>query len=388
MAGIDDTGLTSKTLEEILAEIAQAQIDSISDELDTSPPSPLGQANASTADQLAALWELAQEAVAAQKPGEASGQALTDVCELTGTLRNRAIYSQVYANVTLAAGTYTAGSLIATTTGDPTARFANAEEIVAPGGVLADQLFRALDTGPVRANAGTLTVIAESVSGWTAITNPLDAALGALIESDTALRVRRGTELARTGSATADAVRVDVADVADVTYCVVLENDTDDVDANGQDPHSLQVVVEGGDDQDVADAIWASKAGGIGTFGADTMTVTDDQGYEHEVNFTRPTETDVYLDIELTCDADTYPGDSDVKEALAEWADANHTIGQDVVRSRAIAQLFVLIPGLIDVTVFDIGLTNGTETAANLTIDPTERAVFDTSRIDLVAALV
>lgn len=388
MAGIDDTGLEAKSIETIVDEVSQEQIDQISDSLDVSPPSPLGQMNASIADQLAALWELAQEAVAAQKPAEASGQHLTDVAELTGTLRTGATYSQVLCSCTLTAGTYAAGTLIAHTTSDPTARFANVDEIVSPGGVNTGLLFQAEDTGPVRANADTLTVIAESVAGWSAITNPEDASLGALIESDTALRVRRATELARTGSATADAVRVDVADVEGVTYCVVLENDTDDVDANGQDPHSLQVVVEGGDDQEVADAIWASKAGGIAAFGTSTETVTDDMGYSHSVSFTRPSTIDVYLDIELSCDADTYPGDSALKTALAEWADANHTIGADVVRSRLIGFLFAEVAGLIDVTVLDIGTTNGGEVSSNLVIGPLARADFDTGRIDLIATLV
>lgn len=388
MAGIDSTGLETKPIETIVEEVSQEQVDQISDSLNTSSASPLGQANASIANQLAALWELAQEAVAAQKPAEASGQHLTDVAELTGTIRNGATYSQVLTTCTLAAGTYAAGDLIAHTTSDPTARFANVEEVVSPGGAVTDILFQAEDTGPVRANSGTLTVIAESVSGWSAVTNPEDASLGALIESDTALRVRRGTELARTGSATADAVRVDVADVEGVTYCVVLENDSDSVDGNGQDPHSLQVVVAGGDDQEIADAIWASKAGGIQAFGTTTETVTDDMGYAHSVSFTRPSSTNVYMDIEFSVDAAVYVGDAEAKTLLVEWADAYHTIGDDVVRARMIGQLFVLIPGIIDVPVFDIGTTNGGEVASNLVIGPLARAAFDTSRIDLVATQV
>lgn len=388
MAGIDSTGLETKPIETILEEVSQEQTDQISDSLNTSSTSPLGQANASIANQLAALWELAQEAVAAQKPAEASGQHLTDVAELTGTIRNGATYSQVYATCTLTAGTYAAGDLVAHTISEPTARFANVEEVVSPGGAVTGILFQAEDAGPVRANSGTLTVIAESVAGWSAVTNPEDASLGALIESDTALRVRRAQEQARTGSATADAVRVDVADVEGVTYCVVLENDTDDVDGNGQDPHSLQVVVEGGDDQDVAAAIWASKAGGIKAFGTTTEAVTDEMGYSHTVGFTRPTETDVYLDIAFTVDTALYPGDSAVLETFVEWADANHTIGDDVVRTRLIGQLFAQIPGLIDVTTLEIGTTDGGEVSANLVIGPLARAAFDTGRIDLTATQV
>lgn len=389
MPGFSSTGFEVKTLEEILDEVAQEQIDSISEELDNGPESPLGHINASHANQDVKLWELGQEAYAACVPSQASGQALDDVCSITGTLRDPATYSQVNCNCTLAAGAYAAGALVAHPTGDPTARFANVAEVVSPGGLVSGILFRAEDTGPVRANAGTLTVIAQAVSGWTTVTNPLDAALGALAESDTALRQKRELELARRGSTTVDAIRADVLDVSGVTYCTVLENDTDATTANGP-PHSIQCVVEGGADAVVAAAIWGSKAAGITAYGSDSENVTDSQGYVRAVGFTRPTTVTVYLNISLTADADTYVGDAALKTALAEWGDENHSIGDDVIRSRVIAAVFELAGGVIDVTVLQIGTTEGGEVSANLTIAATERADFDTggTRIQITSTLV
>lgn len=386
MAGLDDTGFTPKTLEEIRAEIEADLLSNVSAKLDLSDESPTGQLVGIFSSKVRELWEQLAAIYASQSPDGASGDALTSLAYLTGTAREPATKSSVLCTCNLDAGTYAIGALIAHVTGDPAARFANSVEVVSAGGSNVGILFESEETGPIRANAATLTVIAEAVAGWNSVTNPADATLGSEIESDGALRLRREQELARAGSATVDAIRADVLDVVDVTSCTVLENTTGAV-VDSVDPYSIECLVLGGTDAAVAAAIFSSKAATVGTSGSTTETVTDEQGIDHSISFTRPSAISMYLDIEVDAFTDTYAGDTALKEALVDFADANYGVGDDVIHTRLIAAIFS-VAGVKDVTLLAIDDAVSPVTEANFVIGTREIASFDTGRITLTSTLV
>jgi uncharacterized phage protein gp47/JayE len=289
--------------------------------------------------------------------------------------------------VTLAAGTYAAGSLIVHVVGDATKRFTNDEEITTAGATLTGQAFTCEDNGPTRANAGTLTVIASPVTGFSAPTNPAEAVLGLEEETDSALRLRHSQELARTGSSTVDAIRVDVDDaVEDISFASCFENDTD-ATVDSRPPHSIELLVQGGTDADVAAAIFLAKPAGIQAYGTTTVVVSDTQGNNHSIGFTRPTVITIFIDLVLTVISGEYAGDSVVKQAITDWCDANLSVGHDVIRSR-IQYICMGVAGVID-AVAEIGLSAGAGTAAaNYVIGSREIASVDTANIAIVQSVV
>lgn len=107
---------------------------------------------------------------------------------------------------------------------------------------------------------------------------------------------------------------------AGVDFVSVLQNDTGSTDANGIPAHSICAIVEGGEDEDVANAIFATKSPGIGTYGTSSETIVDDQGLSNTVYFTRPTPVTVTVNISLTAlsgyDADRV--DSIIQTAISE----------------------------------------------------------------------
>jgi uncharacterized phage protein gp47/JayE len=385
MAGLTATGLDIKRLEDILAELKAAEYANVSNELNLEATSLLGQFLASTSSQLAQLWELALAVRAARSPSQAEGIALDDVCEITGTYREQATPSTVTATVNVDAGTYAAGTLIAHPIGAPDRRFSNVLEVTASG----DWLFQAETTGPQRCDAGTLTVIAESVVGFNSITNALDADLGTDIELDSSLRRRQALERTRPGSTTAEAVRTDVLDVEGVTLCTVLENDTDTTDGNGLPPHSLEAVVLGGDDEDVREAVRKAKAGGIRAYGDDIATIYDSQGQPHSIGFSRPDDVNIYISVTLTRLPNSYPGDNAMKQAIADWADANLSVGHDVLRARLFAEVFMAgLGSIINVASLTLGLSASPVGTADLTMTARQLPRFDTSRISITSSIV
>jgi uncharacterized phage protein gp47/JayE len=229
-------------------------------------------------------------------------------------------------------------------------------------------------TGPIQALAGTLTEIVTPVSGWDGVDSNVAVTIGEDEETDAAFRIRRLAALQGLGNATLDAIRGDVLSVEGVLSVTVFENATD-VAVSSRPPHSIEVLVDGGVDATLAQAIWDSKAGGIATFGSANAVAVDSQGNNQTMSFSRPIGVPIYLDITLTVDAD-YPvdGDAQVETAVLAWA-AALSIGDDVIVYPYLVGSFTSIPGVLTV-VIDIGIAPGPSGDANIVIAETSRATF------------
>jgi len=382
--GIVPTGFSSKTLEETKLEIENEERANISASLNTSDVTPIGQLNGIFASKLREVWELAQAAYDSFDPEAASGDALTALALITGTRRRGETKSLVFADVDLDAGTYAAGSLIASVLGNPEARFANVNEIVSSGGLNAGEVFEAETAGPVQALAGTLTVVTP-VTGWNSVTNPADATEGENVETDVALRLRRETELAQSGASTVDAIRADVAQVGGVLAITVFENTSLLTDSDGLPGKSFEVVVFDGavpaaDDDEIAQAIWESKPAGILSYGQTNGVATDTEGVEHTLGFTRVEVLDVWLEFDLTVDALSYAGDAAVAAAVAAFGDANLTNGGDVILSRLCTAIFG-VGGVLDIVATRAGFAVSPVGTINLAVGARQIADLDTARI-------
>lgn len=384
MAGLTTAGFTRKTLQE-LTEDLEAELLAAFPALNT---------KAGVAHQLVSIfgaklseaWELAEAVYAAYAPSSASGDALDRVSALTGTTRRPATRSTVTATVNLDAGvTLPAGSIVRVA-GDTTARFVTLAAVTNTSGSAASVPveMEAESAGPVAANAGTLTVIVTPVAGWNSVTNALDAELGQLAETDAELRARRAAELRAVGGSTVDAIRADLLQVEGVLEVAIFENTGLTTDGNGVPGKAFEAVVRGGTNAAVAAALWASKPAGVRAHGLTSVTVEDSRGEEHTVRFSRPSEVEVYLEIDVTVDADVYPADGDdlVAAAVAELGDATLNVGDDVVLSALYCAVFS-VAGVLDVTAVRAGTSSSPTGTANLTIAARELALLDTSRIEV-----
>jgi uncharacterized phage protein gp47/JayE len=390
MAGLTTTGFEAKPLDEIKSDIEADERALISTKINTSSASLVGQINGIMATKLRQLWELLQALYNAFFADGATGFALTLRAALTGTTRDAATYSRTTCTVNVDMGTYLPGTLVASVLDSPDSRFSNLETITNAGpsaAAITGNVFECLTTGPVRANAGTLTVKAQAVTGWNSITNPADATLGAVEEGDPSLRAKREAELRAQGSTTADAVKADLLrDVEGVERVTVLENDTAETDVNGVPRNSLECIVYGpasptaDDDQAVAEQVWASKAGGIGTYGSTSKTVVDLQGKSHTVRFTRPTDLPAFCEVAINVDGDTYAGELAVQEALAASTDAlDSGVALDW---RAVVGLPYTVAGVRSVTSFGLALTDaGPFLEQNITPTIRQQVVLSTVNI-------
>jgi hypothetical protein len=218
--------------------------------------------------------------------------------------------------------------------------------------------------------------------------NDLDAIVGRDIETDANFRVRQEELLRISGAATVEAIRSDLIEVDNVTQAFVFENVTLVTDINGLPGKSFEAVVSGGTDQDIAQAIFDSRAAGIETFrdpGVNGVTVfiEDSQEILHETNFSRPTPIVMTTLLTITTDSAVFGGgDEDagkqqVKEAIALLGQ-QQGIGQDVVVLRFQCEP-LSVAGVTDVTFIEI--SPPATTSGTIVIDVRELATFDTSDV-------
>ena len=78
-------------------------------------------------------------------------------------------------------------------------------------------------------------------------------------------------------------------------YAKIFHNDTDTTDANGNPPHSIAVVEQGGYAEGLAQAIYDGKPPGIATYGSTTENATDADGNPVPISFSRTVARFIYV---------------------------------------------------------------------------------------------
>ncbi len=245
--------------------------------------------------------------------------------------------------------------------------------------------FVAKEKGARFVPANTLNEIQTAVAGWESITNPVDGVSGRNVETDAELRLRRRQSVSFPAIATVDSILAKLLEVEDVQAAVVYENDTDATDANGVPAHHVWVIAQGGEDSDIAQIIYETKAGGVGTFGDTTVQYDSQSGQTYNIDFERPTETQLYVDMTIE-PTEGYAADAveSIKTAIAEWVAANITIGESLLYSRLYTPINS-VPGF-EVTDLNIGKTSSPNGEATLDAAIDEIILSDTSNITITVA--
>ena len=351
------------------------------DNFNVSPESPDGQINGVISESNANLWELAEEAYNAFNPKAASGVTLRNLVQLNGIIPFAATASRVELTISGDSGTsIIAGSFIGDV--EETIIFSTDETVLIPSGGSVVVQATATVTGPRPALADTITEIITPVTGWDSVTNNDPAVLGTDLEKDSDLRARRERSVARDAQAVIDAIFAEIKSVVGVTQLLVLENDTNTgPDTNGLPAHSINAIVLGGQDQDIAKAIFLKKTLGATSFGNTSAVITDDQSIEHTVSFSRPTEIDIYVIVNLTTFAN-FPVDGQdlIKQAIIDYSQGiltegrGFSLGDNVINSQLYSPVNTIQGHTVE-SLF-IGTSAGPTSSADIIIAINEISVF------------
>lgn len=189
------------------------------------------------------------------------------------------------------------------------------------------------EVGIVQVSADCITRILTPTLGWISVTNSAEAKTGTVTETDSELRARQADSVAQPSQSMVKGLKGAVSSIADVERCEVYENDTKVTNADGIPGNSVCVVVEGGEDEEIAHTILMRKGVGCGTYGSTVVTVQEDDGQEYAIRFSRPAYIDVDVQIRISAKSGyTTSIPDEIVGAIVEYLNS-FSIGADLTTS-------------------------------------------------------
>ena len=190
--------------------------------------------------------------------------------------------------------------------------------------------FAAVEHGALQVRPGAVTKIVTTVPGWDAVTNPAAGVVGRDRESDAELLDRVRASVAYNAHGTVDALKASLANLDGVIDCEVLENYGSEavtlygVSVSG---HSIAVCVSGGDDADIAEAIYRKKDAGCGMVGTHYVSYADADASKAKYTYPIivPTATNVYVRVTFFADSMDATTQDAIKAAVVADAAGQNT---------------------------------------------------------------
>src|SRR5579875_269973 len=148
--------------------------------------------------------------------------------------------------------------------------------------------------------ANTITFQAEPIEEIYTVTNLDFAAGGADAETDDQYRARIRQNNEGSGKAIPNAVLAALLNTTGVRSASIVWNNKNEPDSEGNLPHSIHAYVLGGKEEDIANALFDSVAGGISYNGETIVKVTDIAGQAHEIRFDYAAEVPIYVRLSVS----------------------------------------------------------------------------------------
>ena len=325
-------GLQLKTLTELRAELDSAFKTIYGADISTAQDTPDGQLINIFAQMAADMREKLLEINSSFDPDQAAGVTLDQRVGINGILRNEGTYTRTPVTITTDREITLTGL---DTTTEPYAVKDDAGTVflLEEGDTLAIGAnvlsFRAREIGAVLVGLNTITNQETIEAGVISVNNPDPVTIvGVDEETDADLKIRRRRSVAIASEGYLESIEASIANISGVTAVTAIANETDTTDADGTPAHTLWILVEGGDDDEIAQAIYAKKSAGAGLRGDEEVIITRPNGRTYTVYFDRPTAQDLYIRFSLQIPGGLLDTDF-VKDKIVE--DIIWRVGEDAL---------------------------------------------------------
>lgn len=365
LAYIDDTGIHLPDYPAVLDHVQGIMRGIYGDDLYLEADSQDGQLCAAFASMMHDTYALCGDVYNAFSPSTAQGAGLSSVVKINGIRRKAASYSTVDLRVVGQVGTIVTGGKAEDVAGQ---KWLLPAQVVIPAEGEITVTATAEVMGDIRAAAGEITKIATPTRGWQTVNNPAAATAGAPVEKDSELRGRQAISTAIPSQTPLEATKGAVARLSGVTRSAGYENDTNETDERGIPAHSIAVVAEGGDTAQIAEAIFAKKTPGCGTYGTTTVSVRDEYGEPSQIRFFRATDMPVYARVTLRALSGYLSSTGDtIRKNLAAYINTLG-IGEKLYVSRLYTPINAVAAETFYVESIEIGTSPGVLAAENIAV--------------------
>jgi uncharacterized phage protein gp47/JayE len=330
MATLTEEGIKIERLDSIVSTLENGLRQIYGQNIDLSPNTPDGQVVGLLAQIRMDFEELAENVYRQLDPDVATGAWLEQRVAYAGLMRRGANYSYLRSVVlTGEPNTRLYSGIVVSDTHKVRWVLVSDVTLDSNGSARAD--FRSEQLGAFNLAKNTNLTIETITLGLISATTQEDAEIG--IEEETDIQLRERFLFSRTKNAqnSAEAINAKIAALPDVKHVRVLENNTGQRDSFGVEPHSINVIVNGGDSADIADVIYQNKGAGVGLQG-DTQVTLQRDNEQRVIRFDRAAMVDIQISMRCVRYEDfTQINKSEITEQLAKQV---FNIGQTVSLSR------------------------------------------------------
>ena len=315
-------------------------------------------------------------------PNTAVGVGLDSAVKTNGITRQNATNSTVDLVLIGQAGTVITNGYATDDNGN---NWMLPEQVVIPVSGEITVTATAEEVGDIEALQNTVTQIGTPTLGWQSVNNLSPAVVGVAVETDSELRARqeRSTELPSVSLW--EGIIASLLNLEGVVRVSGIKNDEDEATSEGVPGHTIAMIVDGGEVDEIGKTIFIKKGEGVGTYGSVQTTYVDSYGFPNLIKFSRPTIVNVYVTLTIT-PSSTYLSTvaDEIKSRIAEYVNSLG-IGEDVniarVLSSAVKDCDTGVDDRFDVSSIVMGEASGSQTAASIPIEWNEAAFCDVSNI-------
>ena len=297
MAEIVPEGIKVKSLDEIIDELESGFRRIYGDNINLDPETPDGQMLGLIAQARVDMENMATAIYAQLDPDRAEGDWLDQRVAYAGLIRKTAAYS--YMRTAIITGDANTRIFKGFTVVDKNgAEWLLVNDTILDGNGSARADFRSNLLGQFFVEKGEILTISTFVLGVDKVEAAENSELGEEIETDQELRHRFKNAHSRNAVNSVDAIRGNLFDLADVKRVKILENNTGVTDQNNVAGHTINPIVDGGKDEEIAAIIYNTKGAGVGIQGNTSITLKRDEG-ERVIKFDRPKFIDLFAKLTL-----------------------------------------------------------------------------------------
>ena len=223
----------------------------------------------------------------------------------------------------------------------------------------------ASEDGPIVFPVYAIDQIVTPVEGLRAVVNLQDFIVGRLRETDVELRRRWRERIEAPATSSGAAIRNAIRDLSGVSQAFVFEEEGE-----------IEIVVSGGDDQEIATTIQRIKPVGTLTKGSETVVLTDENNNPKNIYFSRPVLKPIFVQINIT-GGDDFPldGEEQVRSAITGFFET-FSIGGVLRPSPNMIWALQGIPGISNLSI-TLSEDNTAFSSNPITLQNNEQAFID-----------
>ena len=237
-------------------------------------------------------------------PNTAIGTGLDNNVAFADIQRKSSTYSSVQLTITGANGTSLKGCYALDENGN---RWNIPDTVIPETGMITVDTICSV-SGNISALPNTVNKIGTPLFGWYSVNNNNAATPGTDVETDAELRGRFSLAIRSPSLTVFESLSAAISALEGVSRISGFENDTSAESTGteppnipaGLPPHSVTFIVEGGEDDQVAKAIYSKKTPGCYTNGTTAVQIVSEMGNIITIRFYRPTYVEVFAQIKVT----------------------------------------------------------------------------------------